>query len=363
MPESRKGSSRQSQGLLQIRRALRLLFRVKVRLLKASGLKTAALISCPRRSAPLLSKLIVSTPILLFNDRRSAAQIRRPLVIAHRGASGLAPENTLAAFRLATALGADGVELDVHLTADGQPVVIHDARVNRTTNGAGAVSHLTVDRLRSLDAGSWFERRLIMRPRLRLMVRRISVEAGAAAGAIEGEPVPTLEDALAILAPAGLERIYIELKGSRVNRETMLEAVLSLVRRFQIESSVTLLSFDHAILHRARQIAGDIRTAATFPASGRRLISTRSIIRSAEKAAVDEVALHFGLATRRAVDALHERGFSVSAWTANSKLAMRRLASCGVDAIMTNFPNRLRDVLDSPPRRAVGFGRRSSGRG
>lgn len=77
-----------------------------------------------------------------------------------------------------------------------------------------------------------------------------------------------------------------------------------------------------------------------------RLISTRSIIRSAEAAGVDEVALHFGLATQRRVEAFHERGLSVSIWTANSKLSMRRIASCGADSIMTNFPNRLRDILE-----------------
>src|SRR5260370_35199414 len=83
--------------------------------------------------------------------------LRRPLVIAHRGASGLAPENTMAAFKLALALGADGVEMDIQLSADGHPVVIHDARVNRTTNGAGAVSRLTLDQIQSLDAARCFE--------------------------------------------------------------------------------------------------------------------------------------------------------------------------------------------------------------
>src|SRR5690242_19691865 len=102
----------------------------------------------------------------------SAHAGRRSLVIAHRGASAVAPENTLVAFKLALALGADGVEMDVHLTADGQPVVIHDARVNRTTDGSGAVSKLTADQIRKLDAGSWFDRRVALRPRTRRRVAR-----------------------------------------------------------------------------------------------------------------------------------------------------------------------------------------------
>jgi glycerophosphoryl diester phosphodiesterase len=275
----------------------------------------------------------------------------RPLVIAHRGASGLAPENTIAAFELGVALGADGVELDVHLSKDGRPVVIHDARVDRTTDGTGAVSRLTVEQLQNLDAGSWFLRQLIVRPRLRAMARRVSAEVGGANRISSREAVPTLEVVLNLLAMAGLKRIYIELKGSPASRQALLEAVVSLVRKLRVEHSVTLLSFDHTIVRRAKEIAGDIRTAATFPTKRFGLTSTRSILRAAGTACVDEVALHFGLVTSRSVKVLHERGLCVSAWTVNSKHSMRRLAACGVDAIMTNFPNRLRDVLEHPAPR------------
>ena len=301
---------------------------------------------------------IVNMRTPLFKNARPGARLDRPLVIAHRGASGLAPENTLAAFRLATRLGADGVELDVHLSAEGVPIVIHDKRVNRTTNSRGAVSRFTVDQLQRFDAGTWFERRLARRLRTRMMTRRLTASSFA------GEPLPTLEDALALFESAALKRIYIEVKGSVASRERLLDRVLSLVRRSRLHRSVTLLSFDHAIIRRAKEIESAIRTAATFAASGRRLVSTRSIVRAAEDARVDEVALHFGLVTRRRVDALHERGIAVSVWTVNSKLAMRRVTACGVDSIMTNFPHRLRDVLEGSPRRPVkAFQKRPGGRG
>jgi glycerophosphoryl diester phosphodiesterase len=241
--------------------------------------------------------------------------------------------------------------MDVRLSADGHPMVIHDARVDRTTNGAGAVSRLTVDQFQSLDAGSWFERRLFRRIRTRALSRHGSRAAGTAFRTFSGEPVPPLEVVLSLLAAAGMERIYVELKSSPSNRQALLEAVLSVVRTLRVERSVTLLSFDHAIVRSAREKGGDTRTAATFPARGRRLISLRSIVRAAESAGVDEVALHCGLVTRRSVDALHKHGLFVSVWTANSKLTMRRLVACGVDSIMTNFPDRLRDVLDSPSPR------------
>ena len=230
-----------------------------------------------------------------FDDPQTEVRPSRPLVIAHRGASGLAPENTLAAFSLAIALGADGVEMDVQMSRDGLPVVIRDTRVNRTTNTKGSVSRLTLDQLQRLDGGAWFERRLSRRPRVRAMVGRISAESGAAVPRYSGEPVPSLEDVLSLLKSAELERIYIELKGSPLNQQALLESILTLVRKHGVDRSVTLLSFDHAIIRRAKDLAPGLRTASLFPTRGRRLISTRSIIRSAASAGVDEVALHLGL--------------------------------------------------------------------
>ena len=112
-------------------------------------------------------------PLQLATDNRQLATAS-PLIIAHRGASGLAPENTMAAFRLAVAMGADGFELDVQLSADGQPVVIHDARLNRTTDRMGAVAALTAAELAACDAGAWFARRLTRRPRIRAMAASVA---------------------------------------------------------------------------------------------------------------------------------------------------------------------------------------------
>jgi glycerophosphoryl diester phosphodiesterase len=271
---------------------------------------------------------------------------RVPLIIAHRGASGLAPENTLAAFKLAIAQGADGVELDVQLTADGCPIVIHDKRVNRTTNGAGIVTGLTLDQIHRLDAGAWFDRRLRIRPRIRAMAERTAPPGGNGAH-FAGEPVPTLESVLATMVGSTRPLLYIELKTASVRRLELLESVVSLVRRFRTETSVTLLSFDHEIIALAKRQAPEIRTAATFPTSRRRLVSANSVIRETARAGADEAALHVSLATRRTVEALHKRGLSVSVWTANSKLVLRHLIACGVDSIITNYPDRLVGLLGS----------------
>lgn len=281
---------------------------------------------------------------MLRKDRTSGEH--RPLMIAHRGASGLAPENTLAAFRLAMAMRADGFELDVQLSADGQPVVIHDARLNRTTDRTGAVAALTVAELAACDAGVWFARKLARRPRIRAMAKNVANLTQDHDLRFAGESVPRLADVLALARAARVKRVYVELKGHRRHdKQPLLKAVLALIEQQKLERVVTLLSFDHEIVRRVKAMAPRMRTAATFAIPGRGHLTPRAIISAVERAQADEAALHYGLATRRTVAALHERGISVAVWTANSKLVMRRMLAVGVDAIMTNYPNRLADVL------------------
>jgi len=273
-------------------------------------------------------------------------QATAPLIIAHRGASGLSPENTMTAFRLAVALGADCFELDVQLSADGQPVVIHDIRANGTTDCAGAVAALTADELMACDAGAWFARRLARRPRIRAMAQTAARLTRITDLQFAGESVPLLADVLALAASAKVRRVYVELKGGRwQDKQPLLEAVLALVREHRVERAVTLLSFDHEIIRQVKVAAPRLRTAATFAIPGRGHLTARAIINAVERAAADEAALHYGLATRRTVASLHERGIGVAAWTANSKVIQRRLLAVGVDAIMTNYPDRLADVL------------------
>jgi glycerophosphoryl diester phosphodiesterase len=271
------------------------------------------------------------------------------LIIAHRGASAHAPENTKAAFELAIAQGVDGLELDVQLSADGKLVVIHDTHVNRTTNAAGPVSSLTLDELRSLDAGAWFDRRLAMRPRTRLRAAKVTTAAGRKWNGFKGESLPVLEDVLKLASQSRLKRVYVELKGASRNREGLVDAVLEAIDRSAAKDIVTLLSFDHPSISLARARLRNVRTAATFPV-GKSLVTARSIALAADKAQANEVALHYGLVTRRAVEFFHTSGLQVSVWTANSTLMLRRLLACGVDAIMTNYPERLLRLVNSEVR-------------
>lgn len=239
--------------------------------------------------------------------------------------------------------------MDVQLSADHRPVVIHDARVDRTTDGAGRVAGFNAYELGRLDAGRWFERHLAARPRARAQAERAAIAATGKPQTFAGEAVPALEAVFDLLAPARLARIYVELKSRPATRKDLLAATISLIRKFQLEQTVTLLSFDQDIIKSAKEFAPDIRAAANFPVARHQITTARRIIRAAESIAADEVGLHFSLVTRRAVASLRERGFEVSAWTANSKILMRRLISSGVDSIMTNFPDRLTEILESSP--------------
>ncbi|MBO8157062.1 MAG: glycerophosphodiester phosphodiesterase [Bacillaceae bacterium] len=161
------------------------------------------------------------------------------LIFAHRGSSATHPENTLSSFQAAHELGADGIELDVQLTNDHVPVVIHDLTVNRTTNGKGQVKDYTFSELQSLDAGSWFDSKW------------------------KGERIPSLEEVLDWMKDTSL-LLNIELKDGFPRFPELEKNVISLVRRFGIEDRVTLSSFNHYSLVEAKRLAPDMETAVLF---------------------------------------------------------------------------------------------------
>ncbi|MGH9761851.1 MAG: glycerophosphodiester phosphodiesterase [Blastocatellia bacterium] len=276
----------------------------------------------------------------------SSANARRPRVIAHRGASSIAPENTLDAFRLALDLGADGVEMDVHLSSDGTPVVIHDRRVDRTTNGTGRVASLALDELVRLDAGARFRRKLSMSPRLRARVRHALGEIPQASPA-GLECIPTLESTLYLLKRSAASRIYIELKGTRDKPGELLAQTIRFVRASKLEDRVRLISFDHELIALVGDVSRDIRTGILVPGPLTRVRRWPSILGAARRAGAGEVALHYSIATRRMVQRLREEGLEVAAWTANNRIVMRRLLAAGVDSIMTNFVDRLQREIDT----------------
>ncbi len=261
-----------------------------------------------------------------------------PVNFAHRGASARAPENTLEAFRLGVEAGAGGLELDVHMTRDGEIVVIHDPTVDRTTNGSGAVAEMTLAELRRLDAGY-----------------RFSPDGGSTypyRGA--GVRVPTLAEVYEEFPGACLN---IEMKEAQPGIE---EAVLRVVRGAGAQERTLVVSARHGVVRRFRALSGGgISTGASRREIKAFYLWSRSRLEGLCRPAYDALQVpveHRGILvlTQRFVEAAHSRGVRVDAWTINGPEEMRRLLDLGVDTIMTDRPGELARVLGEGGRRSVG---------
>jgi glycerophosphoryl diester phosphodiesterase len=250
----------------------------------------------------------------------------RPLVIAHRGGAGLWPENTLYAFEHAAALGADVIETDVHATSDGEVVVMHDERVERTTDGAGRVSSMTLAELKRLDAGyRWTPdggRSFPLRGR--------------------GVTVPTLREVFEAL-PA--MRFNIEPKQSD---PPILAPLCRLIREYRMTDRVMVAAFNGSTLERFRRECPEVATSASTSEVGLFLSMQRSGLANAysppmQALQVPEWAGGVRVLTADFVAAAHGRNLRVHAWTVNSEEEMRRLLDMGVDGLM----GRARQAADS----------------
>lgn len=235
--------------------------------------------------------------------------------LAHRGASAAAPENTMAAFRLAEQMGADGIELDVQLTRDGVPVVIHDEWLDRTTNGKGLVSEHTLAEIRALDAGSWFGQ------------------------AFAGEKVPTLEEVVRTF----VRRLFfnIELKNSYLPMPTLEHRTIALIRSYRLKRGVLVSSFNHQSMHLFHHLAPDIPTGLLYDCV---LVEAPPYAKRIGAAALNPFYM---CVTQERVKEAHATGLQMNVWTVNDPDDMRHLMELGVDAIITNHPDRLRALMNS----------------
>jgi glycerophosphoryl diester phosphodiesterase len=282
----------------------------------------------------VLAALALIVALRLRSGRRSVIAREWPANLAHRGASASAPENTLEAFRLAVESGAGGLELDVHLTRDGHPVVIHDPTLDRTTNTSGAVAGLTLDELREPDAGYNF-----------------SPEGGNThpyRGL--GLRIPTLAEVLREFPGVVLN---IDMKADRPGIEA---AVQELLREADAEGRALVVSSRRGAVRRFRRMSGGrISTGASRWEIGVFLLFSnlrleRLLIPAYDALQVPLTYRGLPLVTRRFVDAAHGRNVRVDAWTINEEGEMRRLLDLGVDVIMTDRPETLAELLGERER-------------
>jgi glycerophosphoryl diester phosphodiesterase len=280
-----------------------------------------------------LSGLACFVALILRKGNKRSVRGEWPVNLAHRGASALAPENTIEAFRLAVEAGAGGLELDVHMTRDGHIVVIHDATVDRTTNGSGAISEMTLDELRRLDAGHDFS------------------PDGGPTRPYRGRDVrvPTLRE---VLEGFPVVALNIEIKADTPGIE---ETVLGLLREANALGRTLVVSTPHEIVKRFRKVSGGhVSTGASRWEIGVFYVSSRFRLERLVRPAYDALQVplrHRGIpvVTPRFVRAAHARGVRVDAWTINQADEMRRLLDLGVDVIMTDRPDTLAEVLENLP--------------
>jgi glycerophosphoryl diester phosphodiesterase len=230
------------------------------------------------------------------------------LVIAHRGASGHAPENTLAAFKRAIALGATFIETDLQLSRDAHFVAIHDDTVNRTTNGQGKVHDLSLADLRRLDAGSWF------------------------GSEFSGERIPTLVEILEFSKKHDAV-FYLELKpsGSWGGEHALIGAL----RNSGEIARTIVISFDAGILEALRKIEPTLMTGLLFDGQ------INDPLQRAVEVGARQLAVRGDLVTPALLTEARNRDLQVVCWTVNQPAHMRLLIEAGVDGIMSDYPDRL----------------------
>lgn len=243
---------------------------------------------------------------------------------AHRGGALLWPENSLLAFRnAAESLGADFLELDVHLSKDDQVVVIHDPTLERTTNGRGAVRGLTLAELHAL----------------RLRDRT---------GALTDEPVPSLDDVVA-LAMRTHRQMLLEIKVDERERRYpgIEERVFEVLDRHRAIAATVVMSFERDTWKRLRALRPAARACALY---SRRTIgdlgsTLRAEMEQAQRAGVTMLGLHQNLVDAAAVDLVHQAGMTLGVWTVNEAAEIRRFIGLGVDVVITDRPDLAKTAL------------------
>jgi glycerophosphoryl diester phosphodiesterase len=239
-------------------------------------------------------------------------------VIAHRGFSGIAPENTLIAFQKALDLGVDFIELDVHQTKDNVIVVIHDEDIRRTCNGAGLVKEMTYKELMQFDAGIW------------------------RGPAFKGEKIPTLAQVLELVK--GATNLLIEIKDTYNEYEGIEERTLELIERYSAKKWCVLQSFDDFSLERIKLIDG----RSTFELHKLLEFEIDPLfdeIGSGVYRYVKAINVDSDLLTEAIVAKIHAHKFKVYTWTVNTEEAIRKVIEMKVDGIISNFPDRVKKVL------------------
>lgn len=231
------------------------------------------------------------------------------LVIAHRGASGYAPENTMPAFEKSLELGAEGIELDVHESKDGEIVVVHDHTIQRTSNGKGRVKDLTLDEIRKFDFGSWFDK------------------------SFKGVTIPTLRDVLELLRDwNGL--LNIEIKSGPILYPGIEKKLIDMIKEYNFGDKVIFSSFNHYSLQDIKAIDSSMEIGLLYSGA---LVEPWNYAKT-----LGAEALHpsYHNIIPELVKGCKENGVKLNPYTVNDEKDMEKIIGAGVDGIITNYPDK-----------------------
>jgi glycerophosphoryl diester phosphodiesterase len=246
------------------------------------------------------------------------------ILVAHRGASGYAPENTLPALRKAIELGANYLEIDVHQSKDNHVVAIHDFDVDRTTDGSGDVKDLTIDEIKELDAGSWFNPKFA------------------------GTKIPTLQEVIDILNEN--VKLIIEVKGGSEEYPGIEENIVSIVKQNRIESQVIFKSFNLEVLELFKKLAPEIPRLYVFVLHFSELnltldkwIDFTDIYDNPADAQYFQA--HRWFITESLIEKAHANSIKIIVWNVNTEDEIKSILNLGVDGIETDYPDRVTPYL------------------
>jgi Glycerophosphoryl diester phosphodiesterase len=241
--------------------------------------------------------------------------MKRSLNIAHRGFSGKYPENTMIAFEEAVRAGCDGIETDLHMTKDGIIVICHDEKLDRTTDGKGFIVDYNYRELKQFNAGARFSE------------------------GIFNEKIPTLDEFLDFVKEKGLV-INMELKNNIINYAGLEESVIKKVHEYRLEENVILSSFNHYSMLKVKKLEQGIKTGLLYAAT------LYNVHEYAKGLNADAVHPFFpAVQDKNIVKEIKESGLMINTYTVNEKVYMKQLMELGIDGIITNFPDRMKELL------------------
>ncbi|HEY9701374.1 MAG TPA: glycerophosphodiester phosphodiesterase family protein [Allocoleopsis sp.] len=230
-------------------------------------------------------------------------------IIAHRGYSGITPENTITAFRTALQYLADSVEFDVQLTADQVPIIIHDYTLERTTNGFGLVREKTLSELKLLDNGSWFNKEFA------------------------GEKIPTLEEGLEVLQDIP-KHIYIEVKNAHLWEDKDRDNLINIMEKIQVFNKCYIISFDHEFIDKIRAMNKEIKIG--YLVARAEEYEHRLLRAIAAQNAIIMTRYNLLLDNPKLLEKTRQENIDIVAWTVDEKEDKQQLIKLGIDRITTN---------------------------